>query len=204
MKNKISLYSPPPSRWTAWAFFAFLLLLWEGFSRSGAVSPLYLPAPSVIIITLAQMAGRGELGLPLADSLKRIAAGYLLGAAFGISLGILFGISRQACRLGMPLTHFLYPIPKLALLPLFILWFGIGETPKILLIAMGVFFPVLINTYSGVTRLPPIYVKVSMICGLTYSQYIRKVLLLGLLFQLLLNLAEKFCIPWEQSIHEDK
>lgn len=175
--KKITLYPSAPSPWTAPVVFLALLLLWELCSRTGLVSSLYLPSPSSIGAAFLLMAADGELYGAFINSVGRILGGYAIGSLLGIALGMLFGISRQARAVGMPLVHFLYPVPKLALLPLFILWFGIGETPKLILIAMGVFFPVLINTYSGVTRMPVIYTKVSVICQLTDRQYIRRVVL---------------------------
>lgn len=258
MKGTINLNPKTPPRWIAAAFFIILILLWEGASRGGLISPLYLPSPTAIIAAFLLMCGNGDLGPAFAASMVRIIFGYGLGVIFGVALGLLFALSLSARQIGMPLAHFLYPIPKLALLPLFILWFGIGETPKLIMIAMGVFFPVFLNTYSGVTRMPQIYTKVAFICNLSYGRYIRQVVLpaalpsiftgmrlsagislillvaaemlaagkgigalvlhygdlmltdrlmacvlllavLGVIFQVILNVAEKHCIPWDQK-----
>lgn len=102
---------------------------------------LFLPAPTAILAALVDMIADGEIGDSLAASLFRIAAGFAAGAAAGLITGLVAGTSSLADRAAMPIVNALYPIPKIALLPLFILWLGIGELSKVTIIAMGVFFP---------------------------------------------------------------
>lgn len=98
-----------------------VLALWEAVCRSGAVSPLFLPAPTAILAALVDMIADGEIGDSLAASLFRIAAGFAAGAAAGLITGLVAGTSSLADRAAMPIVNALYPIPKIALLPLFIL-----------------------------------------------------------------------------------
>lgn len=139
-----------------------VLALWEAVCRSGAVSPLFLPAPTAILAALADMIADGEIGDSLAASLFRIAAGFAAGAAAGLITGLVAGTSSLADRAAMPIVNALYPIPKIALLPLFILWLGIGELSKVTIIAMGVFFPIAMNTYSGVKNVDPLLIRVAV------------------------------------------
>lgn len=146
------------------SFFAViaLLLLWEALCRFGGISPLFLPSPLKILAALKAMLLSGELAECLWASMKRILAGFLIGTTIGILTGLTTGISSLADRAGSPFVNALYPIPKIALLPLFILWLGIGELSKITIIALGVFFPVAINTYSGVKNVDPLLLKVAV------------------------------------------
>lgn len=139
-----------------------VLALWEAVCRSGAVSPLFLPAPTAILSALVDMIADGEIGDSLAASLFRIAAGFAAGAAAGLITGLVAGTSSLADRAAMPIVNALYPIPKIALLPLFILWLGIGELSKVTIIAMGVFFPIAMNTYSGVKNVDPLLIRVAV------------------------------------------
>lgn len=153
-----------------------ILLVWELLVRSTIISSLYLPAPTVIVLALLDMISTGELGINLFASLQRISLGFLLGSSLGILLGLLLGYSKLAEAVGNPIVHALYPIPKIALLPLIILWLGIGEVSKVTIIALGVFFPVLINTYSGVKHVDFLYLKVAMSFGTSTINMLKKVI----------------------------
>lgn len=148
MKRWQKSYSPAVSLISV----AVLLLIWEGICRAGVVSSLFLPPPTLIISALIDMIQDGEIGVSLAASLYRILLGFFLGSAFGLLVGLVTGTSALADRMVNPIVNALYPIPKIALLPLFILWLGIGEVSKVTIIALGVFFPVAMNTYSGVKK----------------------------------------------------
>lgn len=139
-----------------------LLLLWEGVCRTGVVSPLFLPSPLRILTALGEMIADGEIGTSLVASLYRIFMGFLVGGVLGLLVGLVTGTSALCDRIATPLVNALYPIPKIALLPLFILWLGIGELSKVTIIAMGVFFPVAMNTYSGVRNVDTLLIKVAV------------------------------------------
>lgn len=158
---------------------AGLIVVWEIVARLGIVSPLFLPAPSVILTNGWDMLINGELVDNLLASLYRIVVGYALGSIFGIVIGLLLGFSRWADAIGTPVVYSIYPIPKIALLPLFILWLGIGELSKVTIIALGVFFPVVINTYSGVKNVDQMLIKAAVTFGSNHLNVIRKVILPG-------------------------
>jgi NitT/TauT family transport system permease protein len=156
---------------------AAVLLTWEAIARLGWVSSLFLPPPTAIAAEAARMAASGELARHLGVSLVRIALGFLLGALAGTGVGLALGTSRIVEALGNPLLAAAYPIPKIALLPLLILWLGIGEAAKVAMIALGVFFPVAINTYAGVRDTEPLMVKAATSLGARPGQVLSKVVL---------------------------
>lgn len=136
--------------WVSALSVIVLLIIWELICRAGIVSPLFLPSPTGILSALAAMVAGGEITASLAASMYRIVLGFVLGSVIGLAVGLFTGTSALIDRIGSPIVNALYPIPKIALLPLFILWLGIGELSKVTIIALGVFFPVAMNTYSGV------------------------------------------------------
>ncbi|MEH7392224.1 ABC transporter permease [Bacillus sp. JJ1503] len=158
-----------------------LLLIWELVCRMNIVPPLFLPAPTAIVTAGWELISSGELMKNLLASLYRIGWGYLLGATLGIIIGLILGFSKWADAIFTPIVYSIYPIPKIALLPLIILWFGIGELPKVAIIALGVFFPVLINTFSGVKSVDQILIKAAVTFGSNHFNVIRKVILPGAL-----------------------
>lgn len=137
-----------------------LLLLWEIGARAGAVDVRFFPAPSSIARQAVELAGSGELWAHLAASLKRLAWGTLLGGIPALLLGIAMGLYRPIRAAIDPLISATYPVPKSAILPLILLIFGLDEASKIVMVALGVFFPVLINTITGVLQIDKIYLDV--------------------------------------------
>jgi len=137
-----------------------LLLIWEIAGRLGFVDVRFFPAPSSIIGVMAGMIMSGELIEHILISLQRISLGFLLGGIPAILIGITMGISRPVRALIDPLIVATYPIPKSAILPFILLIFGLGEMSKVVMVAIGVFFPVAINATAGVLQIAPIYLDV--------------------------------------------
>jgi NitT/TauT family transport system permease protein len=168
-------------RWPDWAVsiacLAVLVGVWEATARTGLVAPLYLPAPSAILADLWAMIRSGEFLVSLGLSLSRILWGFFVGSAAGLVLGIAVGVFPLARAVVDPLLSLLYPIPKIALLPLIVLWLGIGEVSKVAIIAIGVFFPVCISTVAGVRETDPLLVRAARSFGATRWQVIRRVIL---------------------------
>ena len=165
------------SKWTGPGGILALLLFWQAVCMTGWVSELYLPAPTSIVKTGWTMIISGEIAVNMQASLQRIGWGFFIGSAAGIAIGLLTGFSRLAEAVGNPMIYSLYPIPKIALLPLIILWLGIGEVSKVSIIALGVFFPVVINTYSGVKNVDPLLLRVAVSYRTSRLNIIRKVVL---------------------------
>jgi ABC-type nitrate/sulfonate/bicarbonate transport system permease component len=154
-----------------------LLALWELLTRTGAVPSLFLPSPLAVLTAAVQMLRSGELLAHLATSLGRIVLGFGLGALGGVAVGLTVGVFGVAEAVGTPLIAATFPIPKIALLPLLILWLGIGEASKVAVIALGVFFPMAINTYTGVRHADPLLLRAAASFGAGRWSLVRKVML---------------------------
>src|SRR4051812_11710551 len=137
-----------------------LLLTWEIAARFGWIDIRFFPAPSTIVGVMVRMAQSGELLEHVLISMQRISLGFLLGGVPAVLLGVLMGISRPVRALVDPLIIATYPIPKSSLLPFILLIFGLGEMSKVVMVAIGVFFPVAINATAGVLQISPIYLDV--------------------------------------------
>lgn len=137
-----------------------LLLAWELAVVMGQIDARFFPPPSRIFHTLAEMVASGEMAMHLGISLKRVAIGFLFGAVPGVIIGLAMGLLPLVRATISPLVDATYPIPKIALLPMFIMIFGIGEESKYAIIATSVIYLVLINTESGVRNLEKIYLDV--------------------------------------------
>ncbi|HEY2229860.1 MAG TPA: ABC transporter permease [Xanthobacteraceae bacterium] len=137
-----------------------LLLAWELAADTGLIDIRFFPAPSAIIAKLVEMARSGEITENVLISLQRIALGFLLGGVPAIVIGIAMGIWRPIRAIVDPLIVATYPIPKSSLLPLILLIFGLGEMSKVVMVAIGVFYPMAINATAGVLQINQIYLDV--------------------------------------------
>jgi NitT/TauT family transport system permease protein len=160
---------------------AVLVALWQAASALGFASPLFLPSPFAIGRALAELLLIGQLAADVAASLSRIVVGWLIGTAAGLLVGLLLGLVSLARAAGLPIVSALFPIPKIALLPLFILWFGIGEPSKIATIALGVFFPTVVSTMGGVDHVPRGLIRMAQSFGVPTPGIVRTVVLPGAL-----------------------
>ncbi len=158
---------------------AIIIILWEIVVRAGYVEPLFFPPPSLILATLLELLKTGELQAHIYISLQRVFFGFLLGTIPGLILGLIMGWSRKIRVVLDPLISATYPIPKIALFPLIMLIFGIGEMSKVVLIAIGCFYLVLINSMAGVMNINKIYFEVAENYGASKYKIFTKVVLLG-------------------------
>ena len=158
-----------------------LLALWQAGASAGLISTQFLPAPIPIGRALAALVASGELWMHLGASLGRLAIGWAVGTLAGIAVGFVVGIAWWARSPGMAVVSALFPIPKIALVPLFIIWFGIGEGSKIATLALGVFFPTVLNTAAGVDGVPRNLVRMGQAFGLGRLAILRKIVLPGAL-----------------------
>jgi ABC-type nitrate/sulfonate/bicarbonate transport system permease component len=140
------------------------LLLWEVGARAHLL-PEFLIAPTLIIAEFASMAASGELWIHLAHSLFRSLGGFIIGATLGILLGLFAGASRRAGSFFNPLVSIVYPVPKVAFLPILVIWLGLGDASQIAVIAVSVFFPVFINTVAGTRSVPLLLMWVARSIG---------------------------------------
>jgi ABC-type nitrate/sulfonate/bicarbonate transport system permease component len=137
-----------------------LLLAWQLAADAGLIDVRFFPAPSAIMVKLIEMARSGELTDNVLISLQRIVLGFLLGGVPAILIGIAMGIWRPVRAIVDPLIIATYPIPKSSLLPLILLIFGLGEMSKVVMVAIGVFYPMAINATAGVLQINQIYLDV--------------------------------------------
>lgn len=172
-------FAPVTRRWVGFAVFLVLLLGVEWGTRTGVISPLTLPKPSDVFQTFAELYSSGLLFQHLLPSLSRLAVGAALGASLGIGVGLLMGLF-SFIRAGLvPLVAAIFPIPKIALLPLFVIWFGIDEGSKYALIAFGTFTPTVVATYAAVDNVDRTLIRMGQSFGLSWLSIVRKIVLPG-------------------------
>lgn len=187
-------FRPRPRRWVGWAVFAALIALVEWGTRAGFISALTLPRPSDVAATFGELIETGQLWLHLAPSLSRLAVGGAMGALAGIAIGVAIGLFSLA-RAGLaPLVAAIFPIPKIALLPLFVIWFGIDEGSKYALIAFGVFTPTVVATYGAVDGVDRTLIRMGQSFGLSWWSLVRKIVLPGALPGILSGLRVSLAI----------
>ncbi len=158
-----------------------LLLLWEVATRTGILDARFFPAPSTIFQTLVTLVKNGELWSNTWASLQRLFWGALLGGVPALVLGIAMGLYRPLRAIVDPLVSATYPVPKSAIMPLILLIFGLGEASKIVMVAIGVFYPVLINAVAGVREINKVYLDVGHNFGAGRWQVFRTIALPGAL-----------------------
>ena len=154
-----------------------LALGWELAVRVGFAQGRLLPAPSRIEATLWELAASGDLWMHVSATLVRVGLGFALGAAMGILVGALTATVPTLRRLLDPSLQALRAVPSLAWVPLFILWFGILETPKVMLIAVGVFFPVYVGVAGAIASVDRKLVEVGRVFRLSRAAQVRRILL---------------------------
>jgi ABC-type nitrate/sulfonate/bicarbonate transport system permease component len=172
-------FAPKPARWVGPVVFVVLIALWEAGSRTGVIGPLILPAPSEAFAALRDLALSGQLALHLQASLSRLAQGWIFGTLLGVLVGLAAGLFTLARAGIVPMVAAIFPIPKIALLPLFIIWFGIGEESKVATILFGVFFPTVIAVYGGVDNVDRSLIRMGQSFGLSQFDIVRKIVLPG-------------------------
>lgn len=153
------------------------LAVWSAIAASGLVNRVLLPLPEEVLAALWRHLGDGTLLRHVAASLQRVGQGFLLGLATAVPIGIAMGNSGVFRGLVEPLVELLRPIPPIAVIPLAILWFGIGEASKIFIIAYGAFFPILLNTIAGFGEVDPVLVRAARTLGANRTQVFRDVVL---------------------------
>lgn len=173
-----------------------LLLAWEAASRLELIPGYLLPSPGEVFGELAALWQSGELVDHILITAWRVAVGFAVGAAAATLLGALTGSSRLLRELLDPTVQALKAVPSLAWVPLFILWFGIFETSKVLLIAVGVFFPIYLNLVTGILGTDRKLVEVARIYGLSRLDLIRRILVPATLPSYLTGLRAGLALGW--------
>lgn len=179
-----------------WLLPLALLLSWHGFSASGLLSSSVLPGPVDVWQAAQELAARGELQRDILVSLRRVFLGFALGGGTGLLLGFAVGLSALLRGLLDRSLQMLRTIPHLALVPLMIVWFGIGEEPRVLLVALGTLFPVYLNTVAGIRNVDPKLLELGRSYGLGPLQLVLQVVLPGALPGILTGVRYALGVAW--------
>ena len=184
------------SRWVVVVGPILFVVGWQLVITLGHVSAQTLSSPWTVLKTTRTLIDDGTLGPALVASLRRVAIGCAIGITLGSVLAIIAGLTRPAERLIDPLMQMFRTLPPLALVPMFILWFGIGEEPKFLLVALGVMFPVYLNLYAGIRSVDQRLVEAGRVFGMSRFAIVRNVILPGALAQWLVGLRYALGVAW--------
>ncbi|HKS85605.1 MAG TPA: ABC transporter permease [Pseudolabrys sp.] len=171
-------YSPlDDPRVLGWGSIAVVLVIWELVARIAGVSALYLPRPSQIVVALVTLFGSGGLAVDLGMTLWRIFAGFAIALVCGTLLGLWIATSFRARAVADMFIAALYPLPKITLIPLLIIWLGTGGPFMLAISFLGAIFPIVINTVLGVSQCDPGLILAARDLGATPQQIMRRVLL---------------------------
>jgi sulfonate transport system permease protein len=179
-----------------WVLPILLLASWQFLSQVGAISPRVLPSPLAVLESGIRLTKTGELPLHLAESFKRATIGLVIGGSLGFLFGLLNGLSDWARFLFDSSVQMIRNVPHLAMIPLVILWFGIGESAKLFLIVTGVFFPIYINTLHGIRSVEPRLIEMGRVYGLGPFRLFQKIILPGALPSILVGLRYALGVMW--------
>lgn len=179
-----------------WVVPIGLMVLWQFLSQTGIIATRILPAPTDILQAGVKLFLSGELLKHMGISLWRAGAGFLIGGSIGLVLGLLNGASPVAERLLDSSLQMIRNIPHLALIPLVILWFGIGDQARIFLVILGVFFPVYINTFHGIRSVDPKLLEMGRVYGLNRAKLFWQIILPGSLPSILVGVRYALGLMW--------
>jgi sulfonate transport system permease protein len=187
--------------WTRLISPLVLLVIWQLVSVAGLISKSKLPPPTAVVseaVTLIRTnsAAYGTLQHALLASLERFAAGFALGAVVALGLAIVAGLSRLGEDAVDPLMQMIRTLPLFGLVPVFIVWFGIGQLPKLLLIALGAAIPLYLNAYAGIRSVDPRLLELSQVLGLKRRELLRRIILPGALPETLVGLRQSLGVAW--------
>lgn len=178
-----------------------IVAVWQAVVVLTNPSPAILPSPLLTAQTLVQLTLSGELFVHVGASLGRVMAAWLLAAAVAIPLGLVQGYYRPVERLLDPVVELFRPISPLAWIPMAILWFGISESGKIFIIFIATFFPILLNTVSGVKAVDPVLIRAGRVLGCdTGAKLFRRVVLPAAMPTILVGLRISFGTGWAAII----
>src|SRR6478672_480812 len=179
-----------------WVSPVVLVALWQVLSSAGVLSERTIASPQQIAATAADLVRDGTLGAATLVSVQRVGIGFAVGAVIGLALAILAGLSGLGEHTIDPPMQMLRTLPHFGLIPLFIVWMGIGETPKLALIALGVAFPLYLNTFAGIRGIDRKILEAAATFRLTRAQRLRHVVIPGALPSALTGLRQSLGIAW--------
>ncbi len=184
------------NRFIPWLLPLLLLAVWQFSANAGWLSTRILPAPDAVLDAGLELLASGELWGHLGISARRAAIGFAIGGGLGLLLGFVTGLSRWGERLLDTSIQMIRNVPHLALIPLVILWFGIDESAKIFLVALGTLFPIYLNTYHGIRNIDQGLVEMARSYGLSRFALFRQVILPGALPSILVGVRFALGFMW--------
>jgi sulfonate transport system permease protein len=179
-----------------WIVPVAIVFVWQAACAAGLVPERVLPAPSEVARAAWRLLGSGELERNMWVSFWRASIGFLIGGGIGFALGLVNGLSELSGKLTDTTLQMIRNIPHLALIPLVILWFGIDETAKLFLVALGVFFPIYLNTLHGIRTVDPQLIEMGRIYGMRDAELFRRVIFPGALPSIFVGLRFGLGIMW--------
>lgn len=179
-----------------WGVPLLIIVLWQLLSAIGVIPTRILPAPLDVVNAAFRLAATGELFRNIGISAMRAITGFLLGGSIGFSLGLLNGISCLAEKLLDTSIQMLRNIPNLALIPLVILWFGIGDEARLFLVSLGVMFPIYLNTFHGIRSVDPGLIEMGKVYGLNAWGLFWRIILPGAMSSILVGVRFSLGIMW--------
>ncbi len=183
--------------WTRrWVSPLLILVAWQTLSGVGVLTEDVLASPLQIVSSGVELLADGTLQSATATSISRVLSGFVIGATVGLALALVAGLSRVGEDAVDPPMQMLRTLPHFGLIPLFIVWMGIGEMPKITLIALGVAFPLYLNTFAGIRSVDRKFLEAAHTLGLTRRQRLRHVIVPGALPQALVGLRQSLGVAW--------
>ncbi|MDC7714084.1 taurine ABC transporter permease TauC [Vogesella sp. LYT5W] len=196
-------WQPQAAHWAALSI-ASLLLLWWALTASGLIAPLFLPPPQAVLAKFGELLNGGYMDATLPQhllaSLQRMLLALLAAVVVGIPLGIVIGVFPLARHLLDPVIEFYRPLPPLAYLPLIVIWFGIGEASKVLLIFLAILAPVLIATAHGVASVSQLRQQAALSLGASRWQLLRHVILPGALPEIITGVRIGLGAGWSTLV----
>jgi sulfonate transport system permease protein len=180
----------------AWVVPILLLIVWQWASSTGILPSRFLPAPKAVLRAFFELSASGELWSHVRVSALRALSGFVVGGGLGLLLGLLTGSLHWAETLLDTTIQMVRNIPPLALIPLVILWFGIDESAKLFLVALGVFFPVYINTFHGIRSVDRGLLEMGRTYGLSGWPLYREIVLPGALPSILVGVRFSLGLMW--------
>jgi NitT/TauT family transport system permease protein len=176
--------------------FLLLAAAWQAVAIAGVFPPKLFPRLETIAATLAELSLNGILWAHAGGTLARLALGFLLAAVVGVVIGILMGRFQFVEDLFLPAVSFAYPIPGLAYAPLFVLWFGLGDLPAVLLVGVASCFVIIINAWKGVKAVRPLWLRAAEVMGANERQMFWKVIIPAALPYVLTGLRLGLAQAW--------
>ncbi|MFI1920177.1 ABC transporter permease [Nocardia sp. NPDC020380] len=192
----VRLRLPRVSTWARLVSPVVLVVIWQLAGATGVLPERLLASPLTVVQTAVDLVRDGTLTSAIRVSLQRAALGFVIGAVAGVALALVSGLSRVGEILLDPILQMLRTLPFYGLIPLFILWFGIGELPKVVLVAFGVAIPLYLNTFAGIRSVDGKLAELAQVQQLGKLALIRHIVLPGALPQALVGLRQSLGVAW--------